>query len=140
MRQLRIIAVAAVAAVLGTASFSSAQSVPQPTPTPIVVPTLPPQPSGATNQIINAAASVINGILTRQRINYANNVRGTVSYFKHFDMEIQTGPNSYRSVHLHQGTVIYPRGGTPSAGTFVEVNGNGLSDGSLDANTITISQ
>ena len=138
--QLRVIAVVSTIAVLGTVALSAAQSVPMPMPTPIVVPTLPPQPSGATAQIINAAAGVINGILTRARINNADTVRGTVSYFKHFNMEVQTGPNSYRSVRLHQGTVIYPRGGTPSAGSFVDVNGNGLADGSLDANTITITR
>lgn len=125
-------------AVLGTSSLGSAQSVPQPSPTPIVVPTLPPAPNAATSQIINAAAGIINGILTRDRINNANNAHGTVSYFKRFDMQLQTGPNSFRTIHLHQGTVINPRGATPNAGTTVEINGNGLPDGSIDANTITV--
>lgn len=136
----RIAAAVSAFVVLGTTTLAHAQSAPQPTPTPIVVPTLPPAPNSTTNQIINAATSVINGILTRERFNNASNVRGTVSYFKRFDMQVQTGPNSYRTVHLHQGTIINPRGATPGAGTVVDVNGNPLSDGSLDANSITVNQ
>lgn len=118
---------------------SGAQSspAPLPSPTPIVVPTLPP--SDATTQtIIHAAAGLLNEIITTNRINAANSTRGTVSYFRRFDMQVQTGPNSYRTVRLHQGTAINPRGATPGVGTAVDISGRGASDGTLEADTITV--
>lgn len=129
---------------LGAALCGSAvaqlEPTPVPTPSPIVVPTLPPQTDAMTQAIIRAAAGIINGAVNRSRLDYANNTHGTVSYFKHFDMQVQTGTNSYRSVRLHQGTVINPRGATPAAGTIVDVSGRGASDGAIEADTITVIQ
>jgi hypothetical protein len=118
---------------------SGAQSTPAPlpSPTPIVVPTLPP--SDATTQtIIRAAAGLLNEIITANRVNAANSTRGTVSYYHRFDMQVQTGADSYRSVRLHQGTTINPRGARPGPGTAVEISGRGSSDGMLEADTITV--
>jgi hypothetical protein len=125
---------------LGAALFgpAGAQSTPAPAPSPIVVPTLPPQTDAATQAIIRAAAGILTDVIARSRLNLANNTHGTVGYFKRFDMQVQTGTNSYRTVRLHQGTVINPRGATPSAGTTVDVGGRGASDGALEADTITV--
>jgi hypothetical protein len=113
-------------------------ATPVPTPSPIVVPTLPPPTDAATQAIIRAAAGIVTDAINRSRLDYANNTHGTVSYFKHFDMQVQTGTNSYRTVRLHTGTVINPRGATPGAGTIVDVSGRGAADGGLDADTITV--
>jgi hypothetical protein len=107
------------------------------TPAPIIVPTLPPT-DATTQAIIRAAAGVVNDIIARNRLNAANTTHGTVSYFRHFDLQVQTGPTSYRNVRLHPGTVINPRGATPATGTVVDVSGRGAPDGSLAADTITV--
>jgi hypothetical protein len=122
---------------IALAGRASAQSAPAPTPSPIVVPTLPPT-DPTTQAIIRAAAGVIIDSISRNRLNAANSTHGTVSYFKRFDMQVQTGPNAYRNVRLRAGTVINPRGATPGAGTAVDVSGRGAPDGSLDADTITV--
>jgi hypothetical protein len=107
-------------------------------PTPIAVPTLPPNTPNAG--IIQTIIGVGAQILQREAANNRNNARGTVSYFKRFDMQVQCGTNCYRNVHLHQGTVINPRGATPSVGRYVDVNGRANSDGSIEADTITVQQ
>jgi hypothetical protein len=124
---------------LGTALLgrAGAQAAPAPTPSPIVVPTLPPTDE-TTQTIIRAASGLLSDIIARNRLNAANTTRGTVSYFRHFDLQVQTGTNSYRSVRLHQGTVINPRGATPGPGTTVDISGRGAPDGALDADSITV--
>lgn len=134
-----LLATSVLVLALGATSFAGAQSTPAPAaPTPIPVPTLPPNtPNSAVLQtIINVGTQV----LQRQMINARNNSRGTVSYFKRFDMQVQCGTNCYRNVKLHQGTVINPRGATPGVGTYVDVNGHTDPDGTLEADTITILQ
>ena len=121
----------------GTAAL--AQSTPMPVPTPIPVPTLAPSTNRQLDPIIRSAAGIVTDILGQARSRISNNSRGTVSYYKKFDMQIQTG-GGYRTVHLHQGTVINPRGATPGAGTTVEVSGQNQSDGSLNADYINIIQ
>jgi hypothetical protein len=131
-----------LAVVLGLAALggrAGAQSAPAPTPSPIVVPTLPPT-DPTTQAIVRAAAGIITDVISRQRQNAANSTSGTVSYFKQYDMQVRTGPNSYRTVRLHPGTVINPRGATPGSGAAVQVSGRGAPDGSLDADTITVLQ
>ncbi len=123
---------------LGRAGAQSVSAPPPvPVPTPIVVPTLPPS-DPTTAAIVRAAAAVLTDILARNRLDAQNTARGTVSYFKRYDMQVRTGPNRYRDVRLHPGTVINPRGATPGAGTSVEVSGRGSADGSLDADSITL--
>jgi hypothetical protein len=132
-----LLALSLGAALLGPAGAQSGPA-PAPTPSPIVVATLPPQPDPATQAIIRAAAGIITDAIVRSRLDYANNTHGTVSYFKRFDMQVQTGTNSYRTVRLHQGTVINPRGATPGTGSTVDVNGRGTPDGAIEADTITV--
>lgn len=132
------IATSALVLALGATTLAGAQSTPAPTPSPIAVPTLPPNtPNSAVLQtIINVGTQ----ILQRQAVNARNNVQGTVSYFKRFDMQVQCGTNCYRNVKLHQGTVINPRGATPGAGTRVDINGRTDPDGTLEADNITVLQ
>jgi hypothetical protein len=123
---------------LGATSLAGAQSSPSPAPTPIAVPTLPPNTPNAA--IIQTILGIGQQIIQRQAVNARNNARGTVSYFKRFDMQVQCGTNCYRTVKLHQGTVINPRGATPGVGTTVDVNGHADPDGTLQADVITIQQ
>jgi hypothetical protein len=133
-----LIVTSALVLALGATTLAGAQSTPAPVPTPIAVPTLPPNTpnAGVIQTIIGIGAQ----ILQREAINNRNNARGTVSYFKRFDMQVQCGTNCYRNVHLHQGTVINPRGATPSVGRYVDVNGHANSDGSIEADNITVQQ
>jgi hypothetical protein len=122
---------------LAATTFAGAQT-PAATPAPIVVPSLPPNTPGA--DLIRTAIGVAQQLLEQQRIRNANNAFGSVTYFRRYDMQIKTGANAYRSIHLHPGTVINPRGATPGVGARVSVNGAGQPDGSLEANTITVQQ
>lgn len=133
-----LIATSALVLALGATTLAGAQSTPVPVPSPIVVPTLPPNTpnAGIIQTIIGVGAQILQRDLANQR----NNARGTVSYFKRFDMQVQCGNNCYRNIHLHQGTVINPRGATPGVGRVVDVNGHQNSDGSLEADTITVQQ
>ena len=133
-----LIVTSALVLALGATTFAGAQSTPAPVPTPIPVPTVPP--STPNSAILQTILGVGQQILQRQAINARNNARGTVSYFKRFDMQVQCGTNCYRTVKLHQGTVINPRGATPGVGAFVDVNGRTDPDGTLEADNITIQQ
>ncbi len=121
---------------LGATTLAGAQTLP--TPAPIAVPTLPPNTPNAG--IIQTIIGVGAQILQREATNNRNNAHGTVAYFKRFDMQIQCGNNCYKNVRLHQGTVINPRGATPSAGRYVDVNGHADPDGTIEADTITVQQ
>jgi hypothetical protein len=83
---------------------------------------------------------LVTGIIKTQTLNARNAASGNVSYFKRFDMQVETSPNAYRAVHLHQGTVINPRGASIERGQRVAVSGIAQPDGSLDANVVTILQ
>jgi len=131
-----LIATSALVLALGAGSLAQAQSTPVPTPIP--VPTVPP--TTPNSQVLQTILNVGTQILQRQVINSRNNAQGTVSYFKRFDMQVQCGTNCYRTVKLHQGTVINPRGATPGVGTRVDVNGRTDPDGTLEADNITILQ
>jgi hypothetical protein len=131
------IATSALVLALGATSLAGAQSTPA-TPAPIAVPTLPPNTPNSA--IIQTILGIGQQIIQRQAVNSRNNARGTVSYFKRFDMQVQCGTNCYRTVKLHQGTVINPRGATPGVGTTVDVNGRTDPDGTLQADNITVQQ
>lgn len=123
---------------LGATTLAGAQSTPAPSPTPIAVPTLPPN---ATNDPwIRYGIDILRGAYQNQQARQRNSARGVVTYFRRFDMQVQVGPNDYRNVRLHQGTIINPRGGTPSAGTTVDVSGVADASGTIEANSITIVQ
>ena len=63
---------------------------------------------------------------------------GRVTYFKQFDLQLETAPTVYRKIRLHQGTVINPRGSTITPGLTLQVNGTPQPDGSLNADVITL--
>ncbi len=134
----RFVVIAAAALVLTTAAGAGAQqpAQPVPSPTPINLPPLPP--STHVDPYTRAAIDLLTGAVNRAIANIGNSTSGRVSYFKRFDLQVQTGASSYRDVHLHQGTIIDPRGTTLSAGQYVDVSGVARSDGSLDANVITV--
>ena len=123
-KRMNNLVVAALAAVLF-------QTTPTPAPSK---PTVPPS-------IINAATGILERLGGNAVAPYGvdpNHSRGTVTYFRRFDLQIRMPFNTYRDVHLHQGTVIDPRGGTIRPGQVLDVVGHAQSDGSLDADTITI--
>jgi len=55
-------------------------------------------------------------------------------------MQVQMQLDKYRNVRLHQGTVINPRGWTLAPGQTVDVVGHTDSDGTLEADVITVRQ
>ncbi|HVS46807.1 MAG TPA: hypothetical protein VMS32_09080 [Verrucomicrobiae bacterium] len=132
----RIVVLATAVLFALAAATSGAQTSPTPAPAPtpsIQTPQLPP-----TNQIIN---DVINAVLGRATGAYgynANQVDGTVTYFRRFDMQVQLQLDKYRQVHLHQGTIINPRGWSIQSGQNVDVYGHTNSDGSFEADSITV--
>jgi hypothetical protein len=94
-------------------------------------------------QVINAVNSIVKGQLDQglgQLTRRANETRGEVSYFRRFEMQVKLGRDSFREIHLHQGTIINPRGATIRTGDTVTVSGDPQNDGSLNANSITIIQ
>jgi hypothetical protein len=136
--------IAVLAAWIGLALPAAAQSTPVPpnapiaVPTPISVPTLPPTPNPTIRGLIDAASGVVRGIIDRETQRAANNAHGVVTFYKRFEMQVRIGASAYRTVHLHQGTEIDPRGATIVPGNVVDVRGVGRPDGSLAADGITI--
>jgi hypothetical protein len=97
-------------------------------------------PSGIPQQIQDnpMVQSILNAVgnVLLQTTN-GNTAHGKVTYFRRYDLQLETAPNVYRAIHLHQGTVINPRGTTLSPGMTIDVNGSPQSDHSLNADTIT---
>ena len=137
---MRFVAFAALALCVGGAQLaaSAQNAAPSPAPTPVNLPTLPPQTT--LDPFAKAAIDILGGVVRGQLQRNANSTYGRVTYFKRFELQVQTGPNAYRSVHLHQGTVINPRGATLTPGQVVSAGGIAQADGSLNADTITIQQ
>jgi hypothetical protein len=132
----RFVAVGALALSVALGSAAAADQTPVPTPPPL--PTVPP--SVKLDPYARYAIDLLGNLLRQQVLNLTNATSGRVTYFRRFDLQVQTGPNTYRDIHLHQGTVINPRGATLTPGQRVEVSGYPQSDGSLDASVITIEQ
>ena len=114
------------------AAFAAAVALLGATPSP--TPTIPP-----------GIGNVVQGILQKLAGDavapYAvdpNHVRGNVTFFKRFDLQVRLPLNSYKQIHLHQGTIINPRGATIENGQTVDVRGSSNADGSLNADEITI--
>jgi len=99
---------------------------------PVALPSIPPQLQN--NPIVQSVLEAVGNLL--QTTN-GNTAHGKVTYFRRFDLQVETAPNVYREVHLHQGTVINPRGATLTPGMTVDVSGSAQSDHSLNADTIT---
>lgn len=120
---------------LGLAAVADPTPAPS-APPPVSVPNIPGIPSSVMNSpVVQSILNAAGGLLQTTR---GPTARGKVTYFKRYDMQLQTAPGVYRQIHLHQGTVINPRGGTPAPGMLVDVSGTAQSDGSLNADTITL--
>ena len=119
--------VLALAIALLVASTSPALADPQP------FPSIPPEVQN--NPIVQSVLNALGNVLL-QTTN-GNSAHGKVTYFRHYELQVETAPNVYRDVHLHQGTVINPRGATLAPGMIVDVTGSAQSDHSLNADTIT---
>jgi hypothetical protein len=128
--------VALVASVLFAALPAGAQTTPSPTSSPAGFPTIPPGVSNAIESILQKLA----GDVTAPYGVDPNHVRGVVTYFRRYDLQVRMPLNRYRDIHLHQGTIINPRGATIAQGQVVDVQGRAQGDGTLDADAITIQQ
>jgi uncharacterized protein (DUF1684 family) len=95
------------------------------------VPSVPPDVQN--NPIVQSILQAVGGLL--QTTN-GNSAHGKVTYFRRFDLQIETAPNVYRQIHLHQGTIINPRGTTLAPGMTVDVSGTTQPDHSLNADAI----
>lgn len=100
---------------------------------PPAIPSIPPQI--LNNPLVQSLLNSVTNVLLQTTT--GNTAHGKITYFRRFDMQVETAPNIYRDVHLHQGTVINPRGTTLAPGMTVDVSGSAQSDHSLDADTIT---
>lgn len=122
---------------LGLAGMAIAAPAPQPTPVPTAapspIPTVPPA-GGLINAAINALGNAVKSGFGWQD----NEAYGTVTYFKRYDMQVRMALNRYRTIRLHPGTVINPRGTSLKVGDIVDVRGRAQSDGSLLADNIVL--
>lgn len=100
---------------------------------PVALPSIPPEVQN--NPLVQSVLQALGSVLL-QTTN-GNAAHGKVTYFRHFDLQLETAPKVYRDIHLHQGTVINPRGTSLAPGMTVDVSGTALSDHSLNADTIT---
>lgn len=95
------------------------------------IPSVPPDVQN--NPIVQSVLQAVGGLL--QTTN-GNTAHGRVTYFRRFDLQVETAPNVYRQIHLHQGTIINPRGTTLTPGMVVDVSGYAQPDRSLNADAI----
>ena len=124
--------------IAGTAAFAQSTPTPAPTTAPVVLPTVPPNTNPVVQSIINAVIGTVAGQVKSSYGWEPNRARGVVTFYKRFDMQVRFANGTYRSVHLHQGTVINPRGYSIKEGDRVDIQGQGNSDGTLNANQITL--
>jgi hypothetical protein len=101
------------------------------------VPAVPALPAGVQSTVL----TILQSLAGQAAAPYAldpNHVRGVVTYFKRFDLQVRLPLDRYREVRLHQGTVINPRGASLASGDVVDVQGRGGSDGTIDADVVTL--
>lgn len=114
---------------------------PTPTPAPSAAPsspiTLPSVPPGVGGVLQTIIQKVTGDAIAPLGVD-PSHVRGTVTFFKRFDLQVQMPLQTYKQIHLHQGTIINPRGATLADGQFVDVHGQVNADGSMNADEITI--
>ena len=119
------------------------QASPSPSPAPSVPPaqlpvTLPASiPPGVAEELEAIVLRLAGDLAAPYNVD-KNHLRGVVTYFHSFDLQVRLPLNDYRNVHLHQGTVINPRGWSLAGGQVVDIQGRAQPDGSLDADTITL--
>jgi hypothetical protein len=126
----RVVAVIAAVLLLGATPSPS----PPPPSQPLAAPSVPPGIGNVVQSIIN---KVTGDVVAPLGVD-PNHVRGQVTYFRRFDLQIAMPLQTYKQIHLHQGTIINPRGATISDGQTVDVVGTVNGDGSINANEITI--
>jgi hypothetical protein len=127
---------AVLAAILFASSASGlalAQQAPAPAPTASAnsAPSLPP---GLAQDAINAVGNLVKGVFGWND----NESIGAVTFYRGYDLQVRQQLNRYRDIHLHKGTVINPRGWTLRPGDQIDIRGHGNSDGSLNADIITV--
>ena len=123
----------------GAGAPALAQQTPSPSPSPSPahgVPSIAIPPN---------AVNVVTGIVQRLAGDATaglgidpNHVRGSVMFFRRYDLQLRMPLDRYENVHLHQGTIINPRGASLSQGQVVDVQGRANSGGSIEADAITI--
>jgi hypothetical protein len=121
---------ALAAAILSIAMSTAAFADPSPAPHGLQIP-----PSVLNNPYVQSVINALGGVL--QSTN-GNSAFGKVTYFKRFELQVQTAPSVFREIHLHQGTIINPRGASITPGMIVSASGSAQSDGSLNADQIDI--
>lgn len=115
------------------ASTSQAAPTPAPTAAPNPIPTVPPA-GGLQNAAINAAAGLLKAAFGwNDTESY-----GQVTYYRGYDMQLKMNLDRYRSIRLHRGTVINPRGYSIKNGDVIDVRGRPQADGSLLADMIVV--
>ena len=130
-----VAAITAVLLALGASSYALAQQQPPPAATPTPAPTaIPNVPADLGQQAVNALGNIVRGVFGWSDTESI----GTVTYYHRFDMQVKMQLDRYREIHLHQGTVINPRGWTIKPGDVVDVKGRPNADGSLNADMIVV--
>lgn len=133
----RVVAVTA-AVLFAVAGPAPAQTTPTPSPSPakapIAAPTIPPGLGGVVQTILQ---KVTNDITSPYALD-PGHVRGTVTFYRRFDMQVRLPLDTYKQIHLHQGTIINPRGESIGNGQSVDVRGRANADGTIEADEITI--
>ncbi len=126
----RVVAVIAAVLLLG--------ATPSPSPAPPSQPVAAPSiPAGVGNVVQNIINKVTGDVVAPLGVD-PNHIRGQVTYFKRYDLQLAMPLQTYKQIHLHQGTIINPRGASINDGQTVDVVGTVNSDGSINANEITI--
>jgi hypothetical protein len=122
-----------LASVLFAQVLPVAAQTPAPSPSPAGFPSLP----AVTQTVESIVQKLANDVTAPYGVD-PNHVRGVVTYYRGFNLQIRMPLNTYRDIHLHQGTIIDPRGETIAPGQVVDVHGAAQSDGTLAADSITI--
>jgi hypothetical protein len=136
----RFVALGALALSLAGAAAPASvlAQTPVPQATPVVLPTLPPNKQ--IDPYVKMGIDLLTGVINHQIQANANSASGRISSFKPFEVRLQTGANSYRTLTLHKGTTIDPEPGRFAIGQSIHATGVAQSDGSLLTDHITIDQ
>ena len=95
---------------------------------------MPTLPASIVNDAINALGGIVKAAYGWNDTESL----GIVTYYRGYDMQLKMQLNRYRSIHLHRGTVINPRGFSIKEGDTIDVRGRPQADGSLDADMIVV--